>query len=159
MRTWYDGTAAAIVESLSADPATEAWTFTRLAPRNIGFWRRRRAQETLMHLWDGQEALGTTEPFEADLAADGVSEVFEMFAQRMVDRGLATQPEAAITVRATDTGQSWTFGPGEPIAEVAGSASDLLLLLWQRKASADPEFSWQGDRAAGEGVIAGPLTP
>lgn len=112
-----------------------------------------------MHLWDGQEALGIVEPFEADLAADGIAEVFEMFAQRMVDRGLATQPEAAITVRATDTGQSWTFGPGEPIAEVAGSASDLLLLLWQRKASADPEFSWQGDRAAGERVIAGPLTP
>ncbi|NNH73544.1 maleylpyruvate isomerase family mycothiol-dependent enzyme [Nocardia uniformis] len=159
LRAWYDGTADALVTSLSADPETEAWTFTRSAPRTIGFWRRRRAQETLMHLWDGQEALGTPEPLDAAMAADGVAEVFELFAERMIKRGLATEPEAAMTVRATDTGQSWTYGPGEPVAELAGPVSDLLLLLWQRKASSDPKFGWQGDRAAGERVLAGPLTP
>lgn len=159
LRTWFEATAEAIVTSLAVDPATEAWTFTRLAPRTVGFWRRRRAHETAMHLWDAQETLGKTQPLEPDLAADGIAEVFDLFAPRMIDRGLATAPENAIQVRANDIGQTWTYGLGEPIAEIAGPASDLVLLLWQRKASSDVEFAWQGDQAAGEQVLAGPLTP
>ncbi|MTE11226.1 maleylpyruvate isomerase family mycothiol-dependent enzyme [Nocardia aurantiaca] len=159
LRAWYDGTAEAIVEALSVDPETPAWTFTSQLPRTVGFWQRRRAQETLMHLWDAQEALGAAEAFEPDLAADGISEVFELFAPRMIKRGLATEPEVAVRVRATDTGQSWTYGPGTPVAEIAGTASDLLLALWQRKPAKDAAFTWQGNWAAGERVLAGPLVP
>ncbi|MEV6772803.1 maleylpyruvate isomerase family mycothiol-dependent enzyme [Nocardia sp. NPDC051030] len=159
LRPWYDGTAAAIVEALSVDPETEAWIFARSMPRTVGFWRRRRAQETLMHLWDGQNALGTAEPFETELAEDGITEVFEMFAQRMIYRGLATAPEVALALRATDTGQSWTYGPGEAVAEISGTASDLLLALWGRTPASDAVFTWTGDRAAGERVLAGPLVP
>ncbi|MFI6870512.1 maleylpyruvate isomerase family mycothiol-dependent enzyme [Nocardia sp. NPDC050406] len=159
LRPWFDATATALVTALSVDPATEAWTFTRSAPRTVGFWRRRRAHETAMHLWDAQDALGKGEPFESELAADGIAEVFDMFAPRMIDRKLAPAPETAIQVRANDIGRIWVYGPGEPIAEIAAPVSDLLLLLWQRKASTDPEFSWQGDRVSGERVLEGPLTP
>lgn len=159
LRAWFDASSDAIVKALSADPETPAWTFTRLLPRNVGFWRRRRAHETLMHLWDGQNALGYPYPFDVDLAADGITEVFELFAPRMIQRGLATEPEVALRVRATDTGPGWTYGPGEPVAEIAGTASDLLLALWARKPATDPTLSWEGDRAAGERVLAGPLVP
>ena len=76
LRPWFDGTTEAILGALSADPETPAWTFTRLAPNNVGFWRRRRAHETSMHLWDARNALGLldSEPaFPADVAVDGVS--------------------------------------------------------------------------------------
>ncbi|MEC3955365.1 maleylpyruvate isomerase family mycothiol-dependent enzyme [Nocardia sp. CDC153] len=159
LRTWFDDSARAIVESLSVDPATPAWTFTSLMPRTVGFWRRRRAQETLMHLWDAQDALGTADAFDPALAADGITEVFEMFALRMIQRGLAKEPEAAVSVHATDTGDSWTYGPGTPVAEISGTASDLLLALWQRKDLADAALSWQGNWAAGTRVLAGPLVP
>ncbi|WP_330183673.1 maleylpyruvate isomerase family mycothiol-dependent enzyme [Nocardia sp. NBC_01503] len=157
LREWYDETADAIVAALSADPEQEAWTFTRSMPRTVGFWRRRRALETLMHLWDGQHALGEAEAFATDLAVDGINEVFELFAPRMIDRGLAAAPEAALRVRATDIAESWIYGPGEPVAEIAGTASDLLLALWQRLPANDPALAWGGDRVAGEKVLAGPL--
>lgn len=159
LRAWYDASAKAIVGALSVAPETPAWTFTSLLPRTVGFWQRRRAHETLMHLWDGQNALGTAESFEPALAVDGISEVFELFAPRMIQRGLAKEPEVAVSVHSTDTGDSWTYGPGTPVAEISGTASDLLLALWQRKDAKDPAFTWQGNWAAGERVIAGPLVP
>src|SRR5882672_9135698 len=45
LRPWLADTSAAMLGALAADPATEAWTFT--PPHTVGFWRRRRAQETL----------------------------------------------------------------------------------------------------------------
>ncbi|MFE6925678.1 maleylpyruvate isomerase family mycothiol-dependent enzyme [Nocardia sp. NPDC057663] len=159
LRDWYETTADALVTTLSADPDREAWTFTRTMPRTVGFWRRRRAHETLMHLWDGRNALGAAEPFDPEIAVDGIDEVFELFAPRMIHRGLATAPEVALRVRATDADRSWTYGPGEPVAELAGTASDLLLALWARRSASDPALAWTGDRAAGERVLAGPLVP
>ncbi|MFE5289429.1 maleylpyruvate isomerase family mycothiol-dependent enzyme [Nocardia sp. NPDC056611] len=159
LRTWYDGTSKAMIDALSVDPETPAWTFTSQMPRKVGFWQRRRAQETLMHLWDGQDALGTAEAFDPALAADGVTEVFELFAPRMILRGLASEPTAGISLRATDTGDSWTYGPGAPVAELSGTASDLLLALWARKELDDAALSWQGNWAEGKQVLAGPLVP
>ncbi|MBL1077500.1 maleylpyruvate isomerase family mycothiol-dependent enzyme [Nocardia sp. 2] len=157
LRAWYDETADAILESLSAAPETPAWTFTRLLPRNVAFWRRRRAQETLMHRWDAQNALGTPQPFDPALADDGITEIFEMFAQRMIDRGLATAPATALRVRSTDTDRTWTYGPGDAVTEISATASDLLLALWQRIPTS--ALTWEGDRPAGEKVLAGPLVP
>ncbi len=159
LRAWYTDTAAAIDAALAVDPETPAWTFTSLLSRTVGFWQRRRAHETVMHLWDAQNALGTAVDFEPAMAADGITEVFEMFAPRMIQRGLAKEPEAGLSVRATDTGDSWTYGPGTPVAEISGTASDLLLALWQRKGPKDAGLNWQGNWAAGERVLAGPLVP
>ncbi|MFJ4656569.1 maleylpyruvate isomerase family mycothiol-dependent enzyme [Nocardia sp. NPDC088792] len=159
LRAWLDDTADALVTSLSVDPETPAWTFSKLLPRTVGFWQRRRALETLVHVWDGQHALGAAEAFDPELAADGISEVFELFAPRMIQRGLATEPQAALRIRSTDTGQTWTYGPGEPVAELTGAASDLLLALWQRIPATDPALAWNGNWAAGERILAGPLVP
>ncbi|MRH90293.1 maleylpyruvate isomerase family mycothiol-dependent enzyme [Nocardia sp. SYP-A9097] len=159
LREWYDETADALAAALSADPGQEAWTFTRSMPRNVGFWQRRRALETLMHVWDGQNAFGVPKPIDADLAVDGIEEVWELFAPRMIHRGLATAPEQALGLRATDTGRTWTYGPGEAVAEISGTASDLLLALWQREPADDPALTWTGDRATGARILAGPLVP
>ncbi|BAJ26768.1 MULTISPECIES: maleylpyruvate isomerase family mycothiol-dependent enzyme [Kitasatospora] len=157
LRAWYAQSADALVEALSADPDTEAWTF--FPPHTVGFWRRRRAQETLVHRWDAAHALGAPRPLDPELAADGVAEVFEVMAGRMVTRGAATAPERAVRLTATDLGRSWTYGPGEPVAEVSGTAEDLLLTLWGRKPRDTGELHWSGDRAAGLAVLAGPLVP
>ncbi|WP_405133709.1 maleylpyruvate isomerase family mycothiol-dependent enzyme [Nocardia sp. NBC_01388] len=159
LREWYDETADAMVAVLSGEPDREAWTFSSTMPRTVAFWRRRRAHETLMHLWDGQNTFGPADPFDTDLAVDGITEVFELFAPRMIKRGLATEPEVALHIRATDIAESWIYGPGEPVAEISGAASDLLLALWQRKPPTGPALTWGGDRTAGERVLAGPLVP
>lgn len=159
LRTWFDETADAIATALSADPEAAAWTFTTQMPQTVGFWRRRRAHESVMHLWDIRNAFGAAEDVEPELAADGVAEVFELFARRMVLRGLASEPEAAVRVVATDTGDAWTWGPGEPVGELSATASDLLLGLWGRVPRSGEGFAWSGDAEAGRAVLAGPLVP
>jgi hypothetical protein len=93
------------------------------------------------------------------LAADGVAEVFDTMAHRMIVRGLAKEPEQAVRVTSTDFDGSWTYGPGEPVAELSGSAEDLLLMLWCRAPRDSDKIAWVGDREAAERVLAGPLVP
>ncbi|MFE5792626.1 maleylpyruvate isomerase family mycothiol-dependent enzyme [Streptomyces sp. NPDC056503] len=157
LRAWYAETADALVRTLSVDPSTEAWAF--FPPHTVGFWLRRRSQETLMHRWDAEHALGPTTPMDPALAADGVAEVFDTMALRMVSRGAARHPEQAVRITATDTGHGWTYGTGEPVAELSGTAEDLLLTLWGRKPRDTASVTWSGDRAAGLDVLAGPLVP
>jgi uncharacterized protein (TIGR03083 family) len=159
LRAWFDNTAATLIAALSTDPDTPAWTFTSQLPRTVGFWQRRRMHETLMHLWDWQYALGTPAPFDPKPAADGIAEIFEFFAPFMITRGRAAEPDTAIGVHASDTGDSWIHGPGEPRAELSGTAADLLLALWGRKPLSDPALIWSGDRTAGERTLSGPLVP
>ncbi|WP_194923450.1 maleylpyruvate isomerase family mycothiol-dependent enzyme [Catenulispora pinisilvae] len=159
LHTWFLSTVDQITTALDADAGTEAWTFSSLMPRTVGFWQRRRAHETRMHRWDAQNALGTAEALDPPFAADAVTEVFELFAPRMVKRGLAAEPQTALKLNATDVGRSWTYGPGEPVSEVAGAASDLALLLWNRIGLDAAGLTWTGDRAAGERVVKAPLVP
>ena len=56
-------------------------------------------------------------------------------------------------------GGRWTFGQGEPVAEVAGTASDLLLLGWRRLDADAPVLRWSGDVTAGQELVRGGLTP
>ncbi|MFD3514798.1 maleylpyruvate isomerase family mycothiol-dependent enzyme [Streptomyces sp. NPDC058657] len=157
LKEWYAESADALVRALSADPSTAAWTF--LPPHTVGFWRRRRSHETLVHRWDAEHALGSPTPMNPALAADGVAEVFDTMAPRMISRGIATGPDRAVRISATDSGRSWDYGPGEPVAEVLGTAEDLLLMLWGRKPRNTGSVTWTGDGPAGREVLAGPLVP
>ncbi|MCT9094073.1 maleylpyruvate isomerase family mycothiol-dependent enzyme [Streptomyces sp. ASQP_92] len=157
LRAWYAESADALVQALSVEPSTAAWTFS--PPHTVGFWRRRRSQETLMHRWDAEYALGAAKPMDAALAADGVAEVFDTMAPRMIAKGAAAPPPHAVRVSATDSGRCWIYGTGEPIAEVSGTAEDLLLMLWGRKPLDTASVTWAGDREAGLSALAGPLVP
>ncbi|MEU7416850.1 hypothetical protein [Streptomyces antibioticus] len=104
-------------------------------------------------------ALGRPTPMDPALAADGVAEVFDTMALRMIAKGAATPPSRAVRLTTTDTGHAWTYGPDEPVAQLSGTAEDLLLLLWGRKPRDTESVTWEGDREAGLAVLAGPLVP
>lgn len=157
LRVWFGQTCGVLLTALEADPDTEAWTFW--PPHTVGFWRRRRYLETLVHRWDAEHALGIESAIDPALAADGVAEVFEVMAPRQVKRGRAAEPEVAVRLTAVDTGDSWAYGPGEPVATISATAVDLLLMLWGRLLPDDPAISWSGDRAAARPVLDGALTP
>lgn len=152
---WFDGTAELLMRTLDTDPTGPAWTF--FPPHTVGFWQRRRCQETLIHRWDAEHALGRTGQLDPALAGDGIAEVIDVMAPRQIDRGRASP--APYAVRFTAAGTSWVLGPGEPVATARGSAADLLLMLWGRLPSDDPAISWDGDRAAAQRVLDGPLVP
>ncbi|NUR90458.1 MAG: maleylpyruvate isomerase family mycothiol-dependent enzyme, partial [Nonomuraea sp.] len=79
---WYQGTSDAMLEALSGDPDAAAWTI--FPPHTVGFWRRRRTHETVIHRWDAEHALGRVSPLSAALAHDGIAEVFDTMAPRQV---------------------------------------------------------------------------
>ncbi|GGM22955.1 hypothetical protein GCM10010129_79120 [Streptomyces fumigatiscleroticus] len=153
---WFDETSRTLLKALDTDPSVPAWTFH--PPHTVGFWQRRRCLETLVHRWDAEHALGTPGPLDAGLAGDGVAEVFDTIAPRQVVRGRARPPKYALRLQAVDTGASWTYGPGTPVATLSARAEELLLLLWGRLPADGEAFVWDGDRQAGQRILEGPLT-
>jgi uncharacterized protein (TIGR03083 family) len=132
LTAWYAGTAASLVERLgTADPDEPCWHFGA-KPRTVGWWVRRQAHETAVHLWDAQAAVGTPVALDPALAADGVDEVLDVFVPRQVRTGRTPPLPAAVRLVATDADLDRVLGDGEPVATVTGPASDLLLVLWKR---------------------------
>ncbi|WP_328471145.1 maleylpyruvate isomerase family mycothiol-dependent enzyme [Actinoplanes sp. NBC_00393] len=152
---WFAETARILTSALEADPATEAWTFA--PPHTVGFWRRRRCLETVVHRWDAEHALGVSSELDPALCGDGVAEVIEVFMPRMIKRGLLVEPTSAVRLTATDLGEGWTLGKGGPVAELSGTAPELMLALWNRRPM--PWDTLTGDEAAAREVLRGPLVP
>lgn len=156
LRTWLARQAAAFLDAATgAAEYDPAWTF--FPPRTVGFWRRRRCFETIVHRWDAENALGIRPALDPELCSAGISEVFDTMALRQIQLGHAAVPENAAAIMATDTGDSWVFGTGEPVARLAGTAPDLFLALWGRREMKGDTGSWDGDREKGLNVLRGPL--
>ena len=145
---WYEEGLAELLAALGdTDPATPVWTFHR-PEQTAGFWRRRMAQETVIHRVDAESAHGRPGPVPADLAADGVDEALAVFLAPYLEGRPVGGNGESLGLLATDTGDSWRVrllptgievGPGQAPADAtaAGSAADLLLWLWGR-GPADP---------------------
>jgi uncharacterized protein (TIGR03083 family) len=153
---WFKDASEGLLTALERDPATPAWTF--FPPHTVGFWRRRRCLEALIHRWDAENALGLPSGFDPGLAGEGIAEIIDTMLPRQIERGRTTGPAHAIRLAATDTGTSWLLGPGEPIATIDATAENLLLLLWKRT-TVDDRFTWTGDRATAQAVLDSPLAP
>lgn len=111
------------------DPGAPTWTFGP-QPRTVAFWRRRQAHEVTVHLWDAQAAVGQPDLIAADLAADGVAEVFEVFLPRQVRLERMAAVVDGVRVVLPDGRH---FDLGSPIvSEATGSPADVLLALWRR---------------------------
>jgi uncharacterized protein (TIGR03083 family) len=157
LENWFRGTCGVLDAALDTDPAASAWTIA--PPPTVGFWQRRRCLETLIHRWDAEHALGTAGQLDPALAADGVAEVVDTMAPRQIRLGRMPAPRHAVRFRACDAGSSWTFGPGEPVATIQGTAASLLLVLWGRLPADDPSITWDGDRRKALATLSGPLVP
>lgn len=148
----YAAAAGALVERLRALPAdAPCWTFSS-ADRTAAFWRRRQLHEVTIHHWDlAQQQL------RDEVAADGVSEVVDLFLPRMIKRGAAVLPPGQLVL--TDGTRSWQVGnaPG-PEAVVTADAPTLNLLVWGRR-TLDDTAAVTGDAAFAAAVLAAALTP
>ncbi|MBB4926510.1 maleylpyruvate isomerase family mycothiol-dependent enzyme [Kitasatospora kifunensis] len=140
----------------SRGPGERVWTWSR--EQTAGFWLRMQTIEMAVHRWDAENALAAARPIEAALAAAAVSQTFEVMAPGR--RAMRQAPPGAgerYRFRQTDGPGDWTVGfdgddvqleeggvPGD--IELAGSASDLMLFLWQRIPADRLEV--KGDRGA-----------
>lgn len=183
---WYAAKAEDLLQVLRAACPDEAcWTFSS-GHRTRGFWSRRQAHETLVHLADLQQAAGRGPRVPAALtpavAADGVAEALEVFVPRMHARGRRAVLSAPVLLAPNDTGDVWWVEPppegvdapptvhrsrrtaAEPeppssVDTVSAPAADLMLLLWKRLPVDHPTVSLEGDQERLRAFLASPLTP
>lgn len=144
------------------DPDAPAWTLDDSGV--VRFWHRRQVHETLVHLWDLRTAGGLPLDVPAALWADTVDEVVRVMHPRQVRLGRSAAPPVRVGLVATDADRTWTVlaqddAPAAPVAEVAGPAASLALLMWGRTTPDDPHLAVTGDGAALRAALAGALTP
>jgi uncharacterized protein (TIGR03083 family) len=140
---WFAAGAAELAERFAvAGPDVAVWTWS--PDRSVGFWIRMQTIEAAVHRWDAENATGDeAAPVNADLAADAVTQTFEVMAP--FRRTLREAPPGAgetYCFRRTDGPGSWRVRfDGEKVllddgtggdVELTGTASDLMLFLWRR---------------------------
>lgn len=149
---------AALAEALDGPPDQDAWSFSR-PHQTLGFWQRRQLIETAVHRWDAETAVGEPAAFDLATAAEGLDELSGVMVGLLMSRGKVA-PDVGVDFVATD-GDRWRMGApeGDAVAQVTGSASDLLLLGWGRLDPASERLGWSGDAARGQAWVRAGLTP
>jgi uncharacterized protein (TIGR03083 family) len=153
---WLAESTALLLAALRAtDPETPAWAWwsSSGAPMTAGAIARHQVQEAAVHAFDAQESGGRAEPLPAAVAVDGVAEFIQV---GLGSSGPWPGRPARIAFTATE-GPSWVLdltpsgarldpaAGGEPVATVHGSASELVLALYNRISFDDLRVD--GDRA------------
>lgn len=108
------------------------------------FWPRRQAHETMVHRIDAELAVGSPTPVPADLASDGIDELFEVLVPARLAAPDAPVPLGSLHVHCTDVPGEWLVrltddgmemrrehAKGD--AALRGPAAALLLHLWGRR--------------------------
>jgi uncharacterized protein (TIGR03083 family) len=142
---WYaEGLAALIDAAGDIDPEAPVWTFAASGERRSAWWLRRMAQETTMHRWDAESALGShPSPPDPRSAKEGVDEYLLDFLPRLPAEMTAGW-SGTLHLHATDTDGEWMLDLGDMTrparlehgradSAVRGPAADLLLWLWNRQ--------------------------
>ena len=155
---WFQRGAENLVRVLEdVDPDEAVWNWSK-QPRVAAFWPRRMAQETAVHRWDAENAVGSAAPVERALAVDGVDEMFDVFlSSGRLPKDFSVG--GSLHLHATDGPGEWLVsidgGAVEVLREHAkgdaalrGTTSDLLLFLWNRVPASSLEVI--GDRAVVE---------
>jgi uncharacterized protein (TIGR03083 family) len=149
---------AALLTGAAREAGDEVvWSFAGDVP--AGFWARRMAAETLVHLADAQLAAGADPAMDPDLAADAIDEwvgVMSGPGPGQPDARAAALPAGAVLhLHATDPGLAggeWLIrnrpggivvepGHGKGDAALTGPAQSLLLVLMRRLPPGDPSVT------------------
>jgi uncharacterized protein (TIGR03083 family) len=131
----------ALADTLAhVDVETPLWTWSH--QRNAGFVVRRMAQETAVHRWDAEAAVGRQQRIEPVLAVDGIDEWLQFMLPDVRD-DVDSSAAYSVHLHCTDAPGEWivrvdgsdarvSAEHGKADVAVRGGASELLLLLWRR---------------------------
>ncbi len=112
-----------LVALRTSDPDTPCWGFG--PDPTVGFWERRMVIETGVHRWDAAQAFDEEDRLIDNVAGSGLDEFADMWLPHLGD-------VQTLLVTAADLQLDWTYGDGEPTAEVEGTGSDIYLRLVSR---------------------------
>jgi uncharacterized protein (TIGR03083 family) len=151
---WSEESLDELLSILSATaPGELVWTPLRGALGSV-WWRRKAALEVAIHLNDAENAVNLDPKIiDAQLALDGIDEYSQEFLPLMLHAVAESPPVTAVLLSPTDIDDSRVLSlipagddrdPGVPGVELTGSASDLLLWMWNRLP--DGSVAVRGDR-------------
>lgn len=154
---WFEEGAAALVDTLASTPPDEPCpNFNPGSDKTVGWWGVRQLNETTLHRWDVEAALGAPGPIDAVVAATCVGEYLDTFV-RTRGKQTATGPFSIVT---TDEPTAWSVtlaakpgrvdiaaGATEAAPTLSGSAAEVLLVLWGRRPLDAADVEILGDRA------------
>lgn len=161
---WFREERTAAIDALSsAAPDAPAWVFLRRSQPTVGWWRRRQALETAVHLCDVEAALGRPGSVAPDLASDGVDEFLSAFLPGYLGRNRVEGLAGTFHVHCTDADGEWVMDFSAPELEVRrehakadtavrGPASSLFLWLWNRVPLDGPGLEVFGRRDVAEAL-------
>jgi len=155
---WLNAGAALLIDAVRGCGDERVWTFA--GPGPAGFWARRMAHETAVHLADAEFATGHDVAIPADLAADGIDEWLSFVAARDGDQPLPAEGQTLhvhVTdaapafagewlVRRTRDGLAVEAGHAKADVAVRGPAGPLLLVLMRRLPPSAPAVEVLGDQ-------------
>jgi uncharacterized protein (TIGR03083 family) len=140
---WFAEGADALVDALTTvDLDHDVYAFVGTRPAR--WWVRRQAHEAVVHAWDRQNATGTPEPIDPNVAVDGIDELLSvLLVPRLVDTSGFAAAGESIHVHVTDVDGEWllqvapdridlTREHAKGDVALRGPAAELLLVLWGR---------------------------
>ncbi|KQV04658.1 MULTISPECIES: maleylpyruvate isomerase N-terminal domain-containing protein [unclassified Kitasatospora] len=154
-----------ITALLTAGPAMDCWTWwgDSDVPMTSGAVARHQVQEAAVHAFDAQLAVGTPQPVPVVVALDGIAEFIGVshgtagaWPHEPVRIGLHAAEGRSWLVDLTASGSLLVDGrhEAETVADLHGSASDLLLALHLRLPL--DSLRSEGDRATLENLLSWP---
>ncbi|MDA8045139.1 MAG: maleylpyruvate isomerase family mycothiol-dependent enzyme [Actinomycetota bacterium] len=164
LMTWFQDWRDRAVDALTTRaPQDPAWMFVAPHSTNIGWWRRRQAMETAIHLHDVQTAAGQPTAVAPELAADGVDEALTVFLPGYLQRQPVAGLQGTLHLHCTDTDGEWVVDFTGPLPEVRrehaksdtalrGPAADLFLWVWNRIPTDSPGLDVLGRREVAEAM-------
>ena len=161
-----DGGERLVTTLQNLDPRQPTWHPFPVEPKVAGLWLRRQAQETAVHRWDAERAVGCAAAIEMTLAADGIDEYWTVMLPRVLSRERRAVPASVFATSTTDTSERWIVDgrSGEllvaapevqPAAEVRGTALAVLLCIWGRPVDDDALQVAGSPEVAGEWLSLG----
>ena len=128
LSSWMQASTDALVDAIGdATDDAPCWTWWG-EPRTAGAVARHQVQEAAVHRWDAEATAGTPNPLDAGAAADAIDEFLAVSLGDALD-----ELQGSVTLTTSDTDATWTVGrDGGPVADIVGTASDLLLVLYRR---------------------------
>lgn len=157
---WFAAGAAALEAAMrERSDDTACYTFFDNAPKTVGTWIRRQAQEIAVHRYDAElAATGTAEAIDPAIALDGIDEYFDLFVPRVDARSPIRIGDLTLHLHAAEGGE-WFVRCGDhaPVVTrehakgdvaVNGPADEILLALWGRIAPGEMDLEIFGDTDA-----------
>lgn len=140
---WIDERCDSVLAALSGIANDEhVWTWSD--DRSGGFYHRRMAHETAVHVCDLQRSIAVTVTMDREMACDGIDEAYGVILPSGMKRKGRTFPTSTLHLHCTDGPGEWMIVPRGDVVDVRhehskgdvawrGPAVGLLLAAWGRR--------------------------